>query len=133
MIRRPPRSTRTDTLFPYTTLFRSVLPVDEVVGVEAGRGGAAGHLAAASSSALQGATQAAGDLAGGAASSERGVVALEPGLDLGVAAQVAAFGVGEGGAEVQHRPLGPDLTVEDDGGAVTWRAGGTVRGWEGVG
>src|SRR3546814_3643893 len=30
MIRRPPRSTRTDTLFPYTTLFRSV-----------GRGGAA--------------------------------------------------------------------------------------------
>src|SRR3546814_12538455 len=30
MIRRPPRSTRTDTLFPYTTLFRSVgrvLPV----------------------------------------------------------------------------------------------------------
>src|SRR3546814_2098137 len=30
MIRRPPRSTRTDTLFPYTTLFRS----------KGGRGGA---------------------------------------------------------------------------------------------
>src|SRR3546814_13115883 len=26
MIRRPPRSTRTDTLFPYTTLFRSQDP-----------------------------------------------------------------------------------------------------------
>src|SRR3546814_9480858 len=26
MIRRPPRSTRTDTLFPYTTLFRSAVP-----------------------------------------------------------------------------------------------------------
>src|SRR3546814_1117160 len=26
MIRRPPRSTRTDTLFPYTTLFRSSMP-----------------------------------------------------------------------------------------------------------
>src|SRR3546814_13348987 len=26
MIRRPPRSTRTDTLFPYTTLFRSHFP-----------------------------------------------------------------------------------------------------------
>src|SRR3546814_16657756 len=26
MIRRPPRSTRTDTLFPYTTLFRSYFP-----------------------------------------------------------------------------------------------------------
>src|SRR3546814_11017405 len=28
MIRRPPRSTRTDTLFPYTTLFRSCEPPD---------------------------------------------------------------------------------------------------------
>src|SRR3546814_1110550 len=28
MIRRPPRSTRTDTLFPYTTLFRSPSPVN---------------------------------------------------------------------------------------------------------
>src|SRR3546814_6658982 len=28
MIRRPPRSTRTDTLFPYTTLFRSVRSAD---------------------------------------------------------------------------------------------------------
>src|SRR3546814_12392233 len=27
MIRRPPRSTRTDTLFPYTTLFRSIKPL----------------------------------------------------------------------------------------------------------
>src|SRR3546814_11786317 len=27
MIRRPPRSTRTDTLFPYTTLFRSRISV----------------------------------------------------------------------------------------------------------
>src|SRR3546814_11012146 len=29
MIRRPPRSTRTDTLFPYTTLFRSAYNPDE--------------------------------------------------------------------------------------------------------
>src|SRR3546814_11974821 len=28
MIRRPPRSTRTDTLFPYTTLFRSMVADD---------------------------------------------------------------------------------------------------------
>src|SRR3546814_19544139 len=27
MIRRPPRSTRTDTLFPYTTLFRSLVGI----------------------------------------------------------------------------------------------------------
>src|SRR3546814_8152411 len=31
MIRRPPRSTRTDTLFPYTTLFRSAADQDELV------------------------------------------------------------------------------------------------------
>src|SRR3546814_15391722 len=30
MIRRPPRSTRTDTLFPYTTLFRSNKVSDKV-------------------------------------------------------------------------------------------------------
>src|SRR3546814_5250385 len=30
MIRRPPRSTRTDTLFPYTTLFRSGAIVSDV-------------------------------------------------------------------------------------------------------
>src|SRR3546814_4285227 len=29
MIRRPPRSTRTDTLFPYTTLFRSISSLTE--------------------------------------------------------------------------------------------------------
>src|SRR3546814_4001340 len=34
MIRRPPRSTRTDTLFPYTTLFRSPFDLaDSTVGV----------------------------------------------------------------------------------------------------
>src|SRR3546814_3519296 len=43
MIRRPPRSTRTDTLFPYTTLFRSLmqgrkgLQVADIHSVEAGR------------------------------------------------------------------------------------------------
>src|SRR3546814_1281364 len=30
MIRRPPRSTRTDTLFPYTTLFRSPSVLDAI-------------------------------------------------------------------------------------------------------
>src|SRR3546814_1750762 len=41
MRRRPPRSTRTDTLFPYTTLFRSILPVEAArlreAGEDAGR------------------------------------------------------------------------------------------------
>src|SRR3546814_2112169 len=38
MIRRPPRSTRTDTLFPYTTLFRSHLrPLDRAPCISAVR------------------------------------------------------------------------------------------------
>src|SRR3546814_2921545 len=43
MIRRPPRSTRTDTLFPYTTLFRSL----RVVGACGGDliKGVADHIA----------------------------------------------------------------------------------------
>src|SRR3546814_17263919 len=38
MIRRPPRSTRTDTLFPYTTLFRSPLTVRDCCLVTDGGG-----------------------------------------------------------------------------------------------
>src|SRR3546814_3811277 len=35
MIRRPPRSTRTDTLFPYTTLFRSPVTAGQTtIGVQ---------------------------------------------------------------------------------------------------
>src|SRR3546814_9453226 len=55
MIRRPPRSTRTDTLFPYTTLFRSLrraparavrgLPAQERTAAGAGRLPARGRRA----------------------------------------------------------------------------------------
>src|SRR3546814_9134766 len=40
MIRRPPRSTRTDTLFPYTTLFRSLRPDAAGSGMGLARGAA---------------------------------------------------------------------------------------------
>src|SRR3546814_8353714 len=39
MIRRPPRSTRTDTLFPYTTLFRSYDKIDRQLLIEPYIGG----------------------------------------------------------------------------------------------
>src|SRR3546814_12952195 len=42
MIRRPPRSTRTDTLFPYTTLFRSRLFL--ALGLAATQIGALAHV-----------------------------------------------------------------------------------------
>src|SRR3546814_1509659 len=38
MIRRPPRSTRTDTLFPYTTLFRSPVHIFGAAARNAGNG-----------------------------------------------------------------------------------------------
>src|SRR3546814_9777568 len=41
MIRRPPRSTRTDTLFPYTTLFRAVNVA--LFDVDEPQGGLVGH------------------------------------------------------------------------------------------
>src|SRR3546814_7020689 len=41
MIRRPPRSTRTDTLFPYTTLFRSSVIQMQACSVRDGGGGVA--------------------------------------------------------------------------------------------
>src|SRR3546814_2250411 len=48
MIRRPPRSTRTDTLFPYTTLFRSL---DRLAHRDLGRGHV-GDIAALDATAL---------------------------------------------------------------------------------
>src|SRR3546814_10108440 len=42
MIRRPPRSTRTDTLFPYTTLFRSIRSA--LAAAKVRKGGNAGLL-----------------------------------------------------------------------------------------
>src|SRR3546814_2786595 len=44
MIRRPPRSTRTDTLFPYTTLFRSIIVEVLMIGADR-KGGRAFRLA----------------------------------------------------------------------------------------
>src|SRR3546814_7962893 len=52
MIRRPPRSTRTDTLFPYSTLFRSVVIrlflelADDISGVFVGPVGEHHHVVA---------------------------------------------------------------------------------------
>src|SRR3546814_4202358 len=43
MIRRPPRSTRTDTLFPYTTLFRSHEPLLHQPALECSENNILGH------------------------------------------------------------------------------------------
>src|SRR3546814_2597452 len=70
MIRRPPRSTRTDTLFPYTTLFRAGGGVGAGAALPGDRGGAvraavAGGVAVAGAAAGGGGAGAVGVGAGG--------------------------------------------------------------------
>src|SRR3546814_2077646 len=81
MIRRPPRSTRTDTLFPYTTLFRSVGQLahhagGQVRGDREAQADVAGHRAARVEACGVEADQLAGEVdqrAAGVARIDRGV------------------------------------------------------------
>src|SRR3546814_15051612 len=61
MIRRPPRSTRTDTLFPYTTLFRSQV---HALGTEVCLVVGAGNIFRGISGAAQGIERATADYMG---------------------------------------------------------------------
>src|SRR3546814_7008442 len=69
MIRRPPRSTRADTLFPYTTLFRSAcvgVAGSTVIGARCTIGGAAmlsGHLTLADDVHISGGTAVTSSIA----------------------------------------------------------------------
>src|SRR3546814_18605219 len=94
MIRRPPRSTRTDPLFPYTTLFRSSAGL--VLGVGAGADAARDHA-----------------VPGGAARDHRPSAALVPGrgrpcesLRVGAAARLRTGARGLGRARVRRGALG---------------------------
>src|SRR3546814_12346406 len=69
MLRRPPRSTRTDTLFPYTTLFRSVQEARLRSGADDSR--------------LCARPDARGELSPGAGAVGRGLLRLRPRADLG--------------------------------------------------
>src|SRR3546814_5812024 len=82
MIRRPPRSTRTDTLFPYATLFRSAC-------LGHCRAGHAGQLRVESEVVLEGDR------------SERLVFLLDGDAFLGLERLVQAFGVEIGRAHVR--------------------------------
>src|SRR3546814_20617110 len=114
MIRRPPRSTRTDTLFPYTTLFRSVRaggldhqPLLEAGGADGRRGLALADVDAAEHAAtLGGVAVLAGD-AVEAPAQMRSLVAhdlaeaaVAPELPQPHAAGYAALGVAAEGAVV---------------------------------
>src|SRR3546814_7565996 len=102
MIRRPPRSTRTDTLFPYTTLFRSVA-VNERRRVRRGAGEVRGLIA--------GGGDAGGDDldALGLGAEHRGVEAqagvAEAEVGLGAEFDVGSLFRSEGLVRPQARPV----------------------------
>src|SRR3546814_7828317 len=58
MIRRPPRSTRTDTLFPYTTLFRSPFAVAAAAVVQRIAGALRARRVAVAARGIRGAVRA---------------------------------------------------------------------------
>src|SRR3546814_9931839 len=103
MIRRPPRSTRTDTLFPYTTLFRSGRPSEHDAAI---------------GPAIQGGTEDHVDIA--AVMGERQAEAFEPGdarlrRDVGRAAAIvglAAFADPHHG-EIERMPVALALEVAE--------------------
>src|SRR3546814_14822961 len=107
MIRRPPRSTRTDTLFPYTTLFRSVeqvaVAVNERRRVRRGAGEVRGLIA--------GGGDAGGDDldALGLGAEHRGVEAqagvAEAEVGLGAEFDVGSLFRSEGLVRPQARPV----------------------------
>src|SRR3546814_14930341 len=123
MIRRPPRSTRTDSLFPYTTLFRSD------VDARALRGADDGHLAG-----QRGGAAEAVDLArvGRAHGGEQHAVALGrvggqvPGHEVGALGGAPAHDdAGDGALRSGHDgvPEGLDLAATIEIGRASCREG----------
>src|SRR3546814_11807124 len=99
MIRRPPRSTRTDTLFPYTTLFRSHdrhLRRLEICG--AGRGAGAIGFHPAADAAKQ--VQLPARVDAGAVAFAVAVAARHARRLVRAGARIAALGAGGDGREV---------------------------------
>src|SRR3546814_15550517 len=92
MIRRPPRSTRTDTLFPYTTLFRSL------GAVPSGTGSAGGVSATAGLGASETGEAGASAATGAGAALRLGFLAAGFGLTSTVLARVRRAGAGFAGA-----------------------------------
>src|SRR3546814_11292285 len=108
MIRRPPRSTRTDTLFPYTTLFRSVQLGQRLGGVLDALANDLGLAANHRLGALE------GYLVG---RSNRLVIALLVG-DHGLGMKARQLELVDDLAEVELLPLLGDLAEVGEGGEV---------------
>src|SRR3546814_16025998 len=118
MIRRPPGSTRTDTLFPYTTLFRSGLGSDDGVSRRPLGGGAGDRGAADLPAHLPPGNSAAGDVGRG---DRRG-----RGLRAGRDRSRRGDGVGP---DFGGRACGRVRGGRSGGDAQSGRDSGRVRGW----
>src|SRR3546814_12873840 len=115
MVRRPPRSTRTDTLFPYTTLFRSGLIAPSMNVMMWGHPATQANLATLEKRGVRRIGPGAGDLACGEVGSGR--LAEVPEI---VAAVEAFFAEGDG-----SRPLAGRRAIVPSG--PTWEAIDPVR------
>src|SRR3546814_13715537 len=127
MIRRPPRSTRTDTLFPYTTLFRSWALGKRTIWVDAVRGEAstweAQRLMTDDQARAFGFHCAFGDII--AADQRRCASAPEASAAGWSAIQTAAPGRPTGGAtSVGTRPRSADRRVGEGGVRTCGQRGG---------
>src|SRR3546814_17848087 len=129
MVRRPPRATRTDTLFPYTTLFRSrwragvrriaaSLPQGQQRGIAAGGGGVDGEGAFAGEA--QQVVRAAGFGAGAGQAFAAERLHADHGADL-AAVDVAVADVGAAGDALHG-------VVDADVGAAGEAVAGGVDG-----
>src|SRR3546814_20367627 len=122
---RPPRSTRTDTLFPYTTLFRSAGPGRlRIGGTDAAEGveddGAKGRVADVAGQQRIAARQ--GAARGKAVEDARDLPGIEDlALPVGVAGVVGALHA------VQRPDLDAPALQREDGGRVSELAIGHVR------
>src|SRR3546814_13380328 len=106
MIRRPPRSTRTDTLFPYTTLVRARLRYRlgevqeaEVVLPPLADHHLAGALARLREQPRQLVVDLALQVAGVGGDPDRGIVALGPEAGRGTVAEIGRASCWEGGCK----------------------------------
>src|SRR3546814_13898471 len=119
MIRRPPRSTRTATLFPYTTLFRS--------GDGAGPAGAGALPHAGKAGAAEPrVTRPAGNRAAARARAEREIEPRGAGADLADAAEGPRRGAGGSRALAGGRD-GPDPARLCERSADPDRVGGSPK------
>src|SRR3546814_19596228 len=128
MIRRPPRSTRTDTLFPYTTLFRS----PPVLRLDAGRADA---IVPGLAGALIGCLGLRGLAVAGRGAFEHSGSVLLAEIDRGPAAAAVteALGLGDGRPPPAHRLLalyGMRHGRRGAGGGTRWRRGRAREGAE---